>query len=255
MIVISPAKKLDFNPYNIDLETTSPYFLNKTKILVSKLKELQPSNIKTLMGLSDKLTDLNYKRYQEFSTINQTENQKPAIYAFSGDTYLGLSSQKFSQIELNYAQNHLRILSGLYGLLRPLDLIQPYRLEMGTKTNQLIEQSLYSFWTNEITDKINDGLRETKSKFLYNLSSNEYFKSININKINIEIFTPVFYIKKNGELKPSGMFSKKCRGAMAKMIIKNKINDLKSLEKFSEYGYKFDSKDSNKNTFIFIKNK
>ena len=255
MIVISPAKKLDFNPYNIELETTSPYFLNKTKVLVSKLKKLQPSKIRSLLNLSDKLTELNYRRYQEFSTISQTEKQKPAIYAFSGDTYLGLSSQEFSQIELKYAQSHLRILSGLYGLLRPLDLIQPYRLEMGTKTNELIDQTLYSFWSNEITDKINEGLKKTKSKFLNNLSSNEYFKSININKINSEIFTPVFYIKKNGELKPSGMFSKKCRGAMAKMIIKNKINDLKSLEKFSEYGYKFDSRDLKKNTFIFIKNK
>ena len=255
MIIISPAKKLDFNAQNIELERSNPYFLNKTKKLISELKKLQPSNIKSLMNLSDKLTELNYNRFQEFSIINQSKNLKPAIYAFSGDTYSGLSSQEFSQIELKYAQNNLRILSGLYGLLKPLDLIQPHRLEMGTKTNKLINQSLYSFWTNEITDKINHDLKKNKSKFIFNLSSNEYFKSININKVNSEIFTPTFYVKKNGELKPSGMFSKKCRGAMAKMIIKNKINDLKSLEKFSEYGYKFDSKNSMKNTFVFIKNK
>lgn len=255
MIVISPAKKLNFDQQNIELKTTSPYFLNKTNELVSNLKKLQPEEFKLLMNLSDKLTELNYKRFQDFSTVGEIKNKKPAIFAFSGDTYSGLSSEEFSKIELNYAQSHLRILSGLYGLLKPLDLIQPYRLEMGTKTNELINKSLYSFWTDEISEKINEDLKINKSKFLFNLSSNEYFKSIDTSKIEAEIVTPHFYVKKNGDLRPSGMFSKKCRGAMAKMIIKNKVDNLKSLENFSEYGYKFDPKHSKKNTLVFIKNK
>ena len=254
MIIISPAKKLNFLDNKIKYNLTMPAFRMKAEKIVSKLKKLKPYDVKNLMGISDNLSKLNYQRFQSFSSDINVQNSRPAIFAFAGDTYSGLSSENFNDEEIMYAQKNLRILSGLYGVLRPLDQIQPYRLEMGTKTNEMLGESLYDFWTKDITKNINEGIIQTKSKYLFNLSSSEYFKSINFANLNCKVVTPFFYVKKNGKLKPSGMFSKKCRGSMAKMIIQKRITEIEQLFEFNDYGYVFESHDLKDNRLIFIKN-
>ena len=202
------------------------------------------------MNISDSLTELNLQRFKEFDS---NENVfKPAVFLFSGDTFNGLSIRSFSKEMLLVAQERLRILSGLYGLLRPLDLIQPYRLEMGTKIEPIIGTSLPEFWKKKITSRLNNDLSKLKTKYLFNLSSQEYFESIDKKVLNAKIINFDFKIFKENKLKAPGMMIKKYRGLMAKFIIINKLFDLEELKTFNELGFKFDSYDESKNKLLFI---
>ena len=251
MIIISPAKKLNLISENFKFQVSEPIFFNNTLKLVEKLKKLSKKDIKNLMNISVDLAELNYNRFQNFSNTQDSENSKPAAFTFSGDTFVGLDINSFSISEIEYAQKKLRILSGLYGLLKPLDIIQPYRLEMGINVQKILDNSLYDFWEQEITKSLNSELEINKSNFLLNLSSNEYFKCINSKDINVDIISVKFLINKDGDLRQIGMLSKKCRGAMARFVLKNKITNYKDIKDFNDYGYSFYKKD--KNTITFVK--
>ena len=253
MIIISPAKKLNFDASNKSTHYTNPIFFEKTLKLSESLKKLSLPEIKSLMNISDDLSKLNFERFKNFSDEQNIDNSKQAIFTFSGDTFVGLNIKTFSDEDLNYAQENLRILSGLYGLLRPLDLIQPYRLEMGTKINHIINESLYDFWNKDITQTINNEVKKLNKSLLYNLSSNEYSKTIDFSKLTEPVITPCFLSEKDGDLKSIGMQSKKCRGAMARMILKKRISNFEGLKQFNEYNFRYDSIDSKENKIIFIK--
>ena len=250
MIIVSPAKNLNILPEKQSLQLSEPFFRNDTNLLVSKLKELKFDKLKKLMNISDSLTELNLQRFQDF---NSNDNVfKPAVFLFSGDTFNGLSIRSFSKEMLLLAQQRLRILSGLYGLLRPLDLIQPYRLEMGTKIGSILGTSLHDFWKKKITSCLNNDLDKCKSKYLFNLSSQEYFESIDKKDLNAKIINFDFKIFKQNKLKSPGMMIKKYRGIMAKYIITNKLVDLEELKTFNELGFKFDSYNESNNKLLFI---
>ncbi len=253
MIIISPAKKINFNAVEFRYDTSKPVFEKKTNNIVKKLKNLSQNDIKSLMKVSENISDLNYDRFQNFSLAYSEKNQKPAIFLFSGDTYKGLDIQSFNLEELNLVQKTLRILSGLYGLLKPLDNIQPYRLEMGTNTHNLINKSLYDYWSADITDELNKDIVKNKSKNIFNLASKEYFKCINERKLKSEVITPHFQLIKNGKITSAGMLSKKCRGAMVKYIIKNKSRNIDELRGFEEFNFKYDHIDLEKKNIFFLK--
>ena len=250
MIIISPAKNLNILSENPALKFSKPVFKNDSNLLVNHLKKLKFGKLKNLMNISDSLTEINLQRFQDFNLNGNV--LKPAVFLFSGDTFNGLSIRSFSKEMLLSAQDRLRILSGLYGLLRPLDLIQPYRLEMGTKIESILGMSLPDFWKKKITSRLNNDLSKSKTKFLFNLSSKEYFESIDEKKLNAKIINFDFKIFKDNKLKAPGMMIKKYRGIMAKFIIINKINDLEELKTFKEAGFQFDSYDDFNNKLLFI---
>ncbi len=214
---------------------TGPDFLAKTNKLAKALKELKTSDISKLMKLSPALSELNYNRFQTFKSIKSPSTAKQAAFAFNGDTYTGLDIKSFNQTDLKNAQKRLRILSGLYGILRPMDLIQPYRLEMGTKFKFDDYKNLYDYWKSDVTKSVNEELK--KYKILVNCASNEYFSVIDKNELKGEIITPVFKEERNGQLKIISFSAKKARGMFAKYIIKNKIKTIDELKDFSEENY------------------
>ncbi len=251
LMVVSPAKTLD---YETDLpiqDFTQPDLLEESQELIDQLKDLTPSDVASLMGLSDKLADLNVGRFAHWKQPFTAENARPAVYAFKGDVYTGLDAYSFSKKDMTFAQKHFRMLSGLYGLLKPLDLMQPYRLEMGTKFKNLRGVNLYEFWGDTITDKINEDLK--KGEVLLNLASNEYFKSVNKKALNGEIITPVFKDQKNGQYKIISFYAKKARGLMAAYVIKNKISNVEDIKKFDTSGYRFDETMSKPKEWVFIR--
>ena len=253
MIIISPAKNLNTNVESfLNNDFTKPLFLKKTKQLLELLKNLNQTEIKNLMNVSDNLAELNYGRLKVHSTKKAI--LKPAVFLFSGDTFNGLEIRTFDNESLNFAQNRLRILSGLYGLLKPLDQISPYRLEMGTNIKFILGDELANFWKNEITQLINEDLYKNKDKYLFNLSSNEYFESIDKKKIKSKIINFDFKKLKNNSFSSVGMMIKKCRGSMAKFLITKEIYDLEKIKNFSEFGFNFYSYDKSLNKFIFVKN-
>ena len=205
------------------------------------------------MGLSDKLGALNYERFQEWQTPFSTDNAKQAILAFKGDVYQGLDAENMSSEELNWAQDNLRILSGLYGLLRPLDLMQPYRLEMGTKFANNRGANLYQFWGDIITKQLNKLLSASPKSVLINLASNEYFKSVQSKNLDAEIITPVFMDQKGDKYKIISFFAKRARGLMSAFIIKNKISDPQQLKTFDIDGYKYNAAMSEGNKWVFCR--
>ena len=209
LMLISPAKKLDFEtPANTKLETNGG-FLDDAELLIEELRELSEKDLAKLMKLSDALAELNVKRYKDFALPFTVENAKQALYAFRGDVYTGIDADTLTDKDLKFAQKHLRILSGLYGLLDPLDLVQAYRLEMGTKFKNSRGKDLYEFWGTKITDKINSDIKKNKDKVLLNLASNEYFKSVKKKDIDADIINPVFKDEKNGQYKIISFFAKK----------------------------------------------
>ena len=205
------------------------------------------------MGISEKLGDLNFGRFLNWQPEFTSDNAKQAVLAFKGDVYTGLDAEKLSEKELVWSQDHLRILSGLYGLLRPLDLMQPYRLEMGTKLPNKKGKNLYDFWGNKITDGLNQVLVETGSQVLVNLASNEYFKSVNRSNLNADVITPVFKDWKNGQYKIISFYAKKARGLMSRYIIKNKITDPEKLKQFDVAGYTYNAAMSSAREWIFTR--
>lgn len=253
LVLISPAKKLDFDSKPLCSAFTEPRFQKQTGELVALAKKLSRADLKRLMKLSDKLAELNYVRYQTFQPRFTPENAKQAAYAFRGDTYVGLDADTLSADDLTYAQDHLRILSGLYGLLRPLDLMQPYRLEMGTKFANPKGEDLYDFWQDTLTKAVNDDINAQNGKAVINLASNEYIKAINPSQLEADYITPHFKEIKNGVPKTIGLFAKRARGAMARYIIRNRIETPEGLKKFSEDGYQYRPDLSTARDFVFIR--
>jgi len=251
LIVISPAKSLDFESPLATKKYSQPKFLKHSQELIDEIKTLAPHDIASLMKLSDKLADLNYQRFQDFTTPFKLANARQAILAFQGDVYQGLEAESFSDDEFEFAQENLRILSGLYGLLRPLDLMQPYRLEMGTKFENGRGKNLYDFWDELLVKELQKTLDKQSNPFLVNLASNEYFKAAKAKKLSHKIVTPVFKDCKNGEYKVISFFAKRARGMMSRYIIQNKITKQDDLKGFDVAGYKFDKKSSSESEYHF----
>jgi cytoplasmic iron level regulating protein YaaA (DUF328/UPF0246 family) len=253
LIVISPAKTLDYETPLPSKKFSQPQFLKESAQLIKILKGMGPDDVQDLMHISAKLAELNVSRYLNWEQPFSPANARPAIFAFKGDVYGGLEAQQFNAKELDFAQKHLRILSGLYGLLRPLDLIQPYRLEMGVGLKNNRGETLYDFWGEQLGEAVSQSLKEQKDKVLINLASNEYFKAIKGKTGDAEIITPVFKDYKNGQYKIISFFAKKARGLMSAYIIKNQLNAVSDLSTFNSEGYRFSKKDSTEKELVFLR--
>ena len=251
LIVVSPAKTLDYETPAKTKVFTQPDYLDKSQELISRLRHMQPQDIASLMKVSDKIASLNFERYQTWNKKFTPKNAKQCVLAFKGDVYTGLDAESFNSKDFNFAQQHFRILSGLYGLLRPLDLMQAYRLEMGTKLDTDHGKNLYEFWGSTITEGLNAQLKKIKSETLINLASNEYFKAVKPRELNAEIITPTFKEFKNGDYKMIGIYAKKARGMLSRYIIKHQLSDPEDIKSFDENGYTFSKKLSKGNTWIF----
>ena len=241
-IIISPAKSLDFDSELNSQNVSVPKFLEKTLAINSVLKQKSPSDLMKLQSISEKLSDLNWKRNLEFSRNHNDDNSRPAIFAFNGDVYEGLDVKTLDVKKIDFLQNNLRIISGLYGVLKPLDLIQPYRLEMGTKISINGSSNLYEYWSNDITKFLSDEL--LSSEFLLNLASNEYFSAIDKSKINSEIISPIFKDFKNGKLKIISFYAKKARGMMVRYVADHLIDSYDNLLSFNYGGYIFNENET-----------
>ncbi len=250
MIIISPSKNLNLSNENFSNLKSKPEFQDKIKLVTKSIKSLKKEELKSLMNISDKLVDLNHQRFNEFDKPQNI--LKSAALMFSGDTFNGLSIRDMNTESLDYAQSNLRILSGLYGVLKPFDQIQPYRLEMGTDTSKLMNLNLYEFWGKTLTDYFNNQLKNSDNNLLYNLSSKEYISVLSSDNINAEIINFDFKKKVNTELKNIGMSIKKMRGLMAKFIIEKKIEKLEHLEKFQWNGYSFKEYIPETQTFLYV---
>ena len=244
LILISPAKTLDFETPTSIAKFSQPDFLDDTAKLVKQLKQLSASEISSLMKISDKLGELNSDRFKAWQADFDDANAKQALLAFQGDVYQGMQVDSYQPKDFEFAQEHLRILSGLYGVLRPLDLIQPYRLEMGTKLahaklQDLSVNTLYEFWNDKLTQTLNRQLEQLDQKIVVNLASNEYFKATKPKLLEAEIITPAFKDWKNGKYKIISFYAKKARGLMTSYIIKNRLTDIDKLQDFAEAGYSY----------------
>ena len=248
--VISPAKTLDFETPCL-LQHTTPRFPKETRELIDVLRTKNVEDIQSLMSVSENIASLNVDRYKSFSVKHTQKNSKPCAFAFKGDVYIGLDAETLSEEDIDFAQTHLRVLSGLYGLLRPLDRIQPYRLEMGTRLAFDDYKTLYGFWQNKIVNLLNRDLRAQGDDVLVNLASNEYFKSVNLKNFKGRVVDIEFQDFSNGEYKVVSFFAKKARGLMSRYIIKNRYNDIESLKGFDYEGYWFDEKASSDNKLAF----
>lgn len=253
LMVISPAKTLDFDNPAPTASTTTPIFLKQAEALIGMLRTLSTEEIGALMKISPKLAELNLQRYQEWCTPFTSENAKPSLFAFRGDVYTGLDADTLSCEDLRFAQDHLRILSGLYGLLRPLDLMQPYRLEMGTKLPHECGKDLYSFWGTAITDALNEALPASGNDALINLASNEYSKAIRRDRFKGRIVTPQFKENKDGAYRIIGIHAKRARGLMSRYIIRHRLLDPEAIKGFSETGYSYRPELSSDDEWVFAR--
>ena len=253
LIVISPAKSLDFKTPPVIEDYTIPEFLSESEKLIGRLRTFTPKKISALMGISDDLGELNFQRFQSWHLPFTPENAKQAILAFNGDVYQGMQAVTLSEEKLKLTQSKLRILSGLYGVLKPLDLIQPYRLEMGTKLKYYSSADLYAFWNQLIVKKINEAVTESGSNVLVNLASAEYFKSIDRKKLKAALVTPDFKEYKNGDYKMVSIFAKRARGLMSRFIIENDITDPADLVAFDTEGYAFNPRLSKSGNPVFTR--
>ena len=251
--LLSPSKKLNFEPQNMIDNYTQCEFIKSAEILANKAKDLTESDLKELMNISDKLAQLNRERFDRWSLPFNSSNAKQAILTFDGGVYSGLQANTFSNKDFSFAQDHLRILSGLYGILKPLDLIQPYRLEMGVSFQNPRGKNLYDFWKQSITDNLNSILEQYPSPVIVNCASIEYFSAIDLSKLKGSILSIVFKEYRNGELKFISFNAKKARGLMTQYIIKNKINNHTDIKDFNYEDYKLDSKLSEDSTFVFTR--
>ena len=253
LIVLSPAKTLD---YSVDPKSnhTAPQFLSQSSKLIKTLKDKEPKDIASLMGLSDKLATLNFDRYQSWKAVKSVSSDaKPSMLVFKGDVYQGLGAEDFNAKHIKFAQKHLRILSGLYGILRPMDVIKPYRLEMGTKLQTSKGKNLYEFWGNSVQENVISDLVSQKSDLLINLASKEYFSVLGKMPDYINVVSPVFKDFKNGKHKIISFYAKRARGLMAKWIIENNIRDFEKLSKFNLDGYYFSKKYSSATEPVFLR--
>jgi cytoplasmic iron level regulating protein YaaA (DUF328/UPF0246 family) len=253
LIVISPAKTLDFETPPVIKKHTQPDFLDQSQQLIDVLREFDPAQISELMAISDNLGELNHRRFMNWSQPFDPANAKQALLAFRGDVYTGLDADSFSAADFTFAQKHLRILSGLYGLLRPLDLIQPYRLEMGTTLANARGANLYAFWGERITDALNAALRKEKSPLLINLASQEYFKAVHPKLLAAPVITPIFKERKGDSYKIVSFFAKKARGLMSAYIIKQRLDDAEAIKAFNVDGYRFNPQQSSATEWAFTR--
>ncbi len=253
LLVISPAKNLDYETAPTTKTSTQPTMLAQAQQLIEQLRPLAPHDVSALMKLSDKLGQLNYDRFQDWSQPFSHDNAKQAVLAFNGDVYTGLDAGSFSKADFTFAQQHLRILSGLYGLLRPLDLMQAYRLEMGTKFPNAGGKNLYEFWGERITDALNQQLQKANTQTLVNLASNEYFKSVKPKQLKADIITPVFKDWKTDKYKIISFYAKKARGLMARYIIQNQLTEVEQLQGFDLGGYGYSAELSTAKEIVFTR--
>ncbi|ELV8719060.1 peroxide stress protein YaaA [Vibrio vulnificus] len=251
LIVVSPAKTLDYESPLVTHKFTQPELVDYSKQLIEVCRQLTPADVASLMKVSDKIADLNVGRFQEWSEEFTPDNARQAILAFKGDVYTGLEAETLNDDDFDYAQKHLRMLSGLYGLLKPLDLMQPYRLEMGTKLANPKGSNLYQFWGNVITEKLNEAIVAQGDNVLINLASNEYFKAVKPKALDAQVITPIFKDAKNGQYKVISFFAKKARGMMARYIIENRISSVADLTQFDGAGYYFVEAESTPTELVF----
>ena len=253
LILISPAKTLDYQSPLATTRYTQPELLEYSQELISIARQLTAPQIGKLMSISDKLADLNATRFHDWHPDFTPQNARQAILAFKGDVYTGLNAQTFSEADFDYAQQHLRMLSGLYGLLRPLDLMQPYRLEMGTKLSNARGKDLYAFWGTQISEWLNEALAEQGDDVLLNLASNEYFSAVKKSALNARIINTEFKDLKNGQHKIISFYAKKARGMMSRFVIKERINNPDHLKQFDDQGYRFSAEQSKPDLLVFLR--
>jgi len=252
LILVSPAKTLDYESPLPTEACTQPRFIQPAAQLIEVLKDLSVQEVAELMKLSDKLASLNVARYQSWQPEHTRDNARPAVLAFKGDVYAGLDAASFSEEDFQFAQQHLRILSGLYGVLRPLDLLEPYRLEMGTKLRTEAGENLYQFWGDRITQALNEELSGSDDPVI-NLASNEYFKAVQPKALAGRLVTPVFKDYKNGQYKIISFYAKKARGLMSRYIIQNRIETAEAIKAFDLEGYAFSPEQSKGDTWVFLR--
>lgn len=253
LMVISPAKTLDFDTPPVTKRFTQPQFLDHSQELIVQLRELTPPQIAELMDLSDKLSGLNAARFGSWTPAFTPENAKQALLAFKGDVYTGLQAENFTDADFSYAQDHLRMLSGLYGLLRPLDLMQPYRLEMGTKLANARGKDLYAFWGTQISEWLNQALADQGDDLLLNLASNEYFSAVKRTALKGRIINTEFRDLKNDQYKIISFYAKKARGLMSRFVIKEQINRPEDLKQFNTQGYRYSTSHSTPDNLVFLR--
>ncbi|WP_416637344.1 peroxide stress protein YaaA [Pseudomonas sp. OHS18] len=253
LMVISPAKTLDYDTAPVTSRFTQPEFLDHSQELIAQLRDFTPAQIADLMHLSDKLAGLNAARFGSWTPAFDTHNAKQALLAFKGDVYTGLDAESFSEADFDFAQQHLRMLSGLYGLLRPLDLMMPYRLEMGTKLANARGKDLYAFWGEHISEWLNQALQAQGDDVLLNLASNEYFGAVKRKVLKARIIDTEFKDLKNGQYKIISFYAKKARGLMARHVIKGRVTEPQHLKDFDDQGYRFSAKDSTADKLVFLR--
>ena len=252
LVLISPAKSLDFESKPVTETYSQAVFLKEARVINKSLKKLSPKELSKLMGISAKLGELNFERNQSWKTPFKPDNAKQAILAFTGDVYQGMDAATFSENDFEVAQQTIRILSGLYGVLKPLDLIQAYRLEMGTKFGVEGAENLYGFWQEKVTNAINKDLKAAGGPVI-NLASNEYFKAVDSKKIKAEIISPAFKDLKDGQYKMISFYAKKARGLMSRFIVQNKLTDPEDLKAFDLEGYYFNNELSKGKDWVFTR--
>jgi cytoplasmic iron level regulating protein YaaA (DUF328/UPF0246 family) len=253
LTLLSPAKKLNMDPIGIGVPVTQPRLKDDTRELAAVAKEQSARDLKRLMHISDKLAEMNFERFQAFNLDNRSNSAKPAGLAFDGDVYWGLEADSLSEDTLAYAQDHLRILSGLYGVLRPMDAIQPYRLEMGTKMKNGRGKSLYEFWGARIADRLNEDIADHADTTVVNLASNEYFKAVDTKALGRRVIEAKFLNVKDGKSRALMYYVKHARGAMARWIMENRVDRADGLKDFNAGGYSFDAAASTEDELVFTR--
>lgn len=251
LAIISPAKTLDYESAVEKYDVFQPHLIDYSEQLIDLCRQLSPDQIASLMSISDKLAGLNAARFAQWQKDHHTENSRPAIYAFKGDVYTGLDVGSLSRENILFAQQHLRMLSGLYGLLRPLDLMQPYRLEMGTKLNNDKGKDLYAFWGELITHEIQRALDMQGDNILINLASDEYYKAVQPQGLTATVIKPVFLDNKGGKYKVISFYAKKARGLMCRYLIQGRLTKIEQLKEFNLGGYWFDEAASDEHELVF----
>ncbi|MGJ8644109.1 MAG: peroxide stress protein YaaA [Luteolibacter sp.] len=253
LVLLSPAKSLDYGSPLLTKKSTKPRFIDESAELIEGLRKLSVAKVGKLMSISDKLAELNHGRFAEWEREFTKENSRQAILAFTGDVYQGMELAEWSAEDFSRAQKQVRILSGLYGVLRPLDLMQAYRLEMGTKFKNARGKNLYEFWGSEVTALLNQDLKKSGSETVVNLASNEYFSVVKRAELKGNLVTPVFKDEKNGKYKIISFYAKKARGMMADFIVREGIKEAKDLKKFKTAGYKYSAGESDGSSLVFLR--
>lgn len=253
LVIISPAKTLDLETPDTPVKPSRPRMLDASEELVDELRNYSGKDLQKLMGISENLGKLNAERYQQWGRPFNKSNAKTALFTFKGDVYVGLEAEQFSVEDLEFAQKHLRILSGLYGMLRPLDLMQPYRLEMGTSLPNPRGKNLYQFWGNRLAEAVNKDLKGVAGETVINLASNEYFSALQPDALKAKVVTPVFKDYKNGKYKVLSFFAKKARGMLSAHIIRNRITEAEEIKKARLDGYRYNAKESDDEKWVFLR--